>query len=278
MALRIDRPCDASAASGQRGSALTVSYTKTRVILSIMQIVPVVDLLAGQAVRAVRGERSDYRPLRSSLCAGSEPLTVARALLDHCASRQLYVADLDGLTGRGAQTELLAGLLAGLPGVEIWLDAGFASPSDAAAVLAAAGDRITPVVASESLPDASAIRGFTDRWPHALLSLDRRKGAPLGAASCWTERHLWPERVIVMTLDRVGSFEGPDLDTLADVRARAGTARRVIGAGGVRSADDLQAAARSGADAWLIASALHDGRIPRADSSTTARHLLRGPR
>lgn len=241
-----------------------------------MQIVPVVDLLAGQAVRALRGERSDYRPLHSLLCAGSEPLTVARALLDHCASRQLYVADLDGLTGHGAQTALLAGLLDGLPDVEIWLDAGFVSPSDAAAVLAGTGDRVTPVIASESLPDASAISGFTERWPRALLSLDRRHGAPLGAASCWTETRLWPERLIVMTLDRVGSFEGPDLLTLADVRARAGGGRRVIGAGGVRSVDDLHAAARSGADAWLIASALHDGRIPRADSSACG--LLRDTR
>lgn len=231
-----------------------------------MQIVPVVDLLVGQAVRAVRGDRAKYLPLQSTLCRGSEPLTVARALLDHCASGQLYVADLDGLTGRGAQTTLLAAMIEGLPGVEIWLDAGFASPSVAAGVLAAIGPRVTPVIASESLPDAAAIDGFTERWPQALLSLDQRKGEPLGSASCWTRSHSWPRRVIVMTLDRVGSFEGPDLDTLAQVRARGGSERIVIGAGGVRNLADLEAAARSGASAWLIASALHDGRIPRANA------------
>jgi phosphoribosylformimino-5-aminoimidazole carboxamide ribotide isomerase len=238
-----------------------------------MQIVPVVDLLAGQAVRAVRGARSDYRPLESSLCHGSEPLTVARALRDHCASRRLYVADLDGLTGRGAQTALLASLLDGLPDMEIWLDAGFTSPSAAAAVLdalPAKGDRIVPVIASESLQDANDISGFTDRWPRALLSLDQRKGAPLGAASCWSESHLWPQQVIVMTLDRVGSFEGPDLDLLAQVRSRAGAGRSVIGAGGIRSVADLEAAAQAGADAWLIASALHDGRIPAAGMTLAA--------
>ncbi len=230
-----------------------------------MQIVPVVDLLAGQAVRAVRGDRANYRPLESSLCRGSNPLTVARALLEHCASRRLYIADLDGLTGRGAQTAMLACLLDGLPQTEIWLDAGFASPADAAAVLsklAPHDDRIMPVIASESLADADAIAGFTGRWPRALLSLDQREGAPLGAASCWTETRLWPQQVIVMTLDRVGSFDGPDLGTLERVRALAGPQRQVIGAGGIRTATDLQAAARAGADAWLIASALHDGRIP----------------
>jgi HisA/HisF family protein len=229
-----------------------------------MQIVPVVDILAGRAVRAVRGERAAYQPLESSLCRGSDPIVVARALLEACATECLYVADLDGLTGHRAQTDLLAELLAGLPELEIWLDAGFTSPAHAAAVLdvlPGGSARVTPVIASESLPHADAIGEFTERWPQALLSLDQRKGSPLGAESCWSEHRRWPQRVIVMTLDRVGSFEGPDLATVAQVRSRAGAQRMVIGAGGVRSVADLASAARAGADAWLVASALHDGRI-----------------
>jgi phosphoribosylformimino-5-aminoimidazole carboxamide ribotide isomerase len=56
---------------------------------------------------------------------------VGRALLDHCAGNTLYIADLDALTGRGVQTPLLTELLQALPEVEIWLDAGFASPPEA---------------------------------------------------------------------------------------------------------------------------------------------------
>jgi phosphoribosylformimino-5-aminoimidazole carboxamide ribotide isomerase len=128
-------------------------------------------------------------------------------------------------------------------------------------VLPGGSARVTPVIASESLPHADAIGEFTERWPQALLSLDQRKGSPLGAEACWSEHRRWPQRVIVMTLDRVGSFEGPDLATVAQVRSRAGAQRMVIGAGGVRSVADLASAARAGADAWLVASALHDGRI-----------------
>jgi len=152
-----------------------------------------------------------------------------------------------------------------LPETEIWLDGGFASPVAVDGLLNALpgnGERVVPVIASEALVDAESITGFTQRWPSALLSLDRRHGSALGAASCWTESRLWPQKVIVMTLDRVGSFEGPDLATLAEVRSRAGADRCLIGAGGVRSVADLEAARESGADAWLIASALHDGRIP----------------
>jgi phosphoribosylformimino-5-aminoimidazole carboxamide ribotide isomerase len=36
----------------------------------------------------------------------------------------------------------------------------------------------------------------------------------------------------------------------------------VIGAGGVRNAEDLRAAEAAGAAAWLVASALHDLALP----------------
>src|SRR5439155_8020688 len=80
-----------------------------------LELIPVVDLLHGQVVRGVRGERAAYRPIESALCRSSDPATVARILCDHCAARRLYVADLDALTGRAAQVDLLRTLLAALP-------------------------------------------------------------------------------------------------------------------------------------------------------------------
>jgi uncharacterized protein related to proFAR isomerase len=95
----------------------------------------------------------------------------------------------------------------------------------------------------------------------AVLSLDRRDGARLDAAGCWDAPALWPPRVIVMTLERVGADAGPDLETLREVQARSpGTA--LIGAGGIRHPQDLEQAREAGAWAWLVASALHDGRVP----------------
>jgi phosphoribosylformimino-5-aminoimidazole carboxamide ribotide isomerase len=45
------------------------------------------------------------------------------------------------------------------------------------------------------------------------------------------------------------------------VQARAVQAQ-LIGAGGIRDAADLAQAAQAGAWGWLVASALHDGRLP----------------
>jgi len=229
-----------------------------------MHIIPVIDLRGHRVVRAVRGQREQYRPLESRLCAGSDPVTVARAMLSHCRARVLYIADLDALTGGPAQAGTLRDLCRALPGHELWLDAGFTDGSAATALLATLaghGAHVRPVFGSESL--APANHPF-DSHPDAILSLDRRHGAPLGHAGWWDSPHAWPGTVIVMALDRVGAFEGPDLDLLAGVRDLAGPSRTLVGAGGVRDSGDLEQAAASGAQAWLVASALHDLRLAPA--------------
>jgi len=232
-----------------------------------MTLIPVIDLLNGQVVRGVRGDRKAYRPIESALCASSDPVTVARILVDHCAARQLYVADLDALMGGQAQCDVLRELLVALDGIELWVDAGFVDADAASALraqLAPLSQRIVPVFASESLRSRAALVECRDRFgaAGAVLSLDRRDGQRLDPAGCWDATALWPQRVIVMTLERVGSGAGPDLETMAQLHREA-PATTLVGAGGVRSADDLARGREAGAGAWLVASALHDLQLPR---------------
>jgi len=232
-----------------------------------MILIPVIDLMHDQVVRAKRGDRQSYQPIVSALCGSSDPVTVARILCGHCAAQQLYIADLDALQGRPAQAAVLRAIAQALPGVELWVDAGFADPAPAAALraqLGGAAPRLRAVFGSESLSSRAALEdcfGTQGRaGEHAVLSLDRRDGTRLDAAGCWDLPALWPRHVIVMTLERVGADAGPDLDTLREVQARSpGTA--LVGAGGIRNSADLERADAAGAWAWLVASALHDGRI-----------------
>ena len=229
-----------------------------------MILIPVIDLMRGQVVRAVRGDRASYRPIVSALCEGSDPVVVARTLCAHCDSTRLYAADLDALTGGEAQAAVIAHILHALPELEFWVDAGFADAQSAQRLRERVGqgaERIVPIFASESLRSREDLaQCFPDREA-GVLSLDRRDGQRLDPAGCWDAPQTWPRRVIVMTLERVGADAGPDLATLHDVQARSpGT--KLIGAGGIRHAADLAAASDAGAWAWLVASALHDGRLP----------------
>ena len=223
--------------------------------------------MQGQVVRAVRGNRQAYRPIESPLCNSSDPVTVARILCEHCDTLQLYVADLDALLGGRAQSQVLRTLLQAMPGLELWLDAGFVHADAAVALrrdLAAAG-QVIPVFGSESLASRAELErcfgGAHGSHEEGVLSLDRRDGQHLDVAGCWDAPGLWPGRVIVMTLERVGAAAGPDLDTLADVR-RQSPGTFFVGAGGIRNQGDMEAARSAGAGAWLVASALHDGGLP----------------
>lgn len=229
-------------------------------------MIPVLDVLGGRVVRAQRGERHAYRPIVSPLAAGSDPQEMARALLARCASAGhdpvLYLADLDAIQGAAPKLDMLRGLLALHPALTLWLDAGFSGAPAAQALSAALGadaPRLRPVYGSESLAGPQALAALAAD-PQAILSLDCRQAQPVDPAGAWTQPHAWPRTLIVMTLDRVGAGSGPDLETFSRLREMVPD-RVWIGAGGIRDAADLQAAAHAGAAGWLVASALHDGRI-----------------
>jgi len=228
----------------------------------------VLDIAHGQVVRGVRGDRAAYRPIVSSLAGGSDPSTMATALLSLArpprdGATVLYVADLDAIQGGAAQLDVLAALLDAHAELCIWLDAGFAGAAGASALrraLGVDGARIRPVYGSESLSPGPEGLDWLAGDPLAILSLDCRHGHPLDPAGLWQRPRLWPRTIVAMALDRVGAGTGPDLAMFSRLRALAPD-RCWVGAGGVRNAGDLREATAAGASAWLVASALHDGDL-----------------
>lgn len=227
-------------------------------------VVPVVDLRNGIAVRARAGDRQNYPPLSSPLVADAEPVAALRGILGLHPFRAAYVADLDAIErGRPNDTAIRA-MAAAAPGLELWLDGGFAAAPAAEAALALGAGRV--VIGSESQPvgDPGLARRLAEAGRPAALSLDFRGDDFIGPPELLADVSLWPDVVVVMTLARVGSQAGPDLGRLAAIRARA-DGRRVFAAGGVRGPDDLRALADAGIAGVLVASALHDGRVTAAD-------------
>ncbi len=219
-----------------------------------MQIIPVIDLMGGCVVHAKKGQRDHYRPIQTPLCQGSTPHAVIDGLMNLHDFKTLYVADLDALQGIGDHDELLSHLQADYADLQFWIDRGmpqFESPNPS-------GNQIT-VIGSESLVD--------DHWgilPHFgkqfILSLDFMGDALIGGQKLLDDPSLWPDTIIVMSLARVGSNEGPDFKRLREFRAWW-PEKVMIAAGGVRNADDLSVLDSLGVAGVLIASALHLGTI-----------------
>lgn len=227
-----------------------------------MQIIPVIDLRHGVAVQAVRGERHLYQPIKTPLSPDADAVNVARGYRAIAPFPVLYIADLDAIEGRGSNLATVSRLIREMPGVSVWLDNGTASVETAEASLAEPG--VDLVVGSESQSGTAVLTELARRWPDRIvLSLDFRDGF-VGPPALLQAPALWPDRVLAMTLGRVGSGAGPDLERISSLVAmRPGL--RVYAAGGVRSAQDLRAAREAGAAGALVATAIHRGALTAAD-------------
>lgn len=226
-----------------------------------LDIVPVLDLMGARVVRARRGERWRYRPLHSVLCADSHPLAVAEALLDLHPFARLYVADLDAIAGTGNNRRSIARLRRRHPWLELWVDYGIRDASGLRAL--APRRRETPVLGSETLHSAQVLRDARHMGCEPVLSLDFRGPRLLGPKALLNSPALWPHRVILMTLERVGARTGPDLHRLRALPRRT-AGRAWYAAGGVRGPQDLERLSAQGAAGVLVASALYDGQLDAA--------------
>jgi phosphoribosylformimino-5-aminoimidazole carboxamide ribotide isomerase len=235
--------------------------------MTAFELVPVIDLMTGLVVHARAGDRDRYRPLEGSVIAASpEPEAVIRGLLDLHPFRSCYIADLDAIRKQGDHKPLIRDLKLAFPEIRFWVDGAFTGECACRRFLSA--DLGDLVLGSESQDDPRLLELFRDD-PRVVLSLDFMGDRPLGASALFETPDLWPERVIVMTLARVGVGAGPDLDRLRAVRAAAPD-KRIYAAGGVRGADDLAALEALGCAGVLVASALHDGRLGRDTLATLA--------
>jgi phosphoribosylformimino-5-aminoimidazole carboxamide ribotide isomerase len=232
-----------------------------------MKIIPVMDLLDGVVVHAVRGVRSEYKPLRSVLCASAEPLDVAftfKAL----GFGELYVADLDAIMGKRADFSILKQIV-DATGLSLMVDAGVANLERAEKLLMSRVSKV--VIGTETLPSigfvGEAIKVL--RSDRVVVSLDLRgekvcSGFELGRFSDLVSlllefQRMGVDQTIVLDLARVGSEAGVNMPILKKV-LRSVSGRVYVG-GGVRDVKDLVELKNVGVFGVLVATALHLGRI-----------------
>lgn len=228
-----------------------------------MEIIPVIDLKNGEAVHARQGLRNSYAPVRSKLCDGSAPLDLLHGYLSLFPFKRLYLADLDAITaGAAPNLAVIQAVGEAAPELDLWVDCGFSRIETCRALLEQTG--ATLVLGSESQSDTTLLASLSDQRARLVLSLDFKDEQFLGSASLLAAGALWPPRIIVMALARVGSDRGPDTARLEALRA-ASPCHAYYAAGGVRNNADLEALTRSGVTGALVASVLHDGRIGGAD-------------
>lgn len=238
-----------------------------------MRIVPVIDLMEGIVVHALKGERERYQPVQSILTSSAQPVEVARRLQMETSCGALYIADLDAIQGKGQNTEAIGEIAAHID-ADLWVDAGTADVESADRLLTAGADIV--IIGSETLTTMQQLRRIRDSIARdkLILSLDIVGGRVRSAAESLKdleplealERLVFEglECFILLTLDAVGTGGGPDLPLL-DRAKRSFPRLTLIAGGGVKTPEHLRALSATKVDGVLVATSLHRGWIAGRD-------------
>lgn len=238
-----------------------------------MQIIPVIDIRNGIAVRAVAGERSGYRAIQSRLTESVEPAEVLQAIRQSFQCASCYVADLDAIERQQMNRCSIAEIVS--LGGSLIVDAGATSVEQIEDLFDIGVDKV--VLSSESIGDLSLLDAMVERSDpdSCIFSIDLKHGRLLGCDPAWDGKapvdlaryvlECGIRELIILDLAAVGIGRGiPTLQLCQNIK-RLSPDVRIVSGGGVDSAACVANAAHAGLDGLLIASALHDGRLTFAD-------------
>jgi phosphoribosylformimino-5-aminoimidazole carboxamide ribotide isomerase len=226
------------------------------------QLIPAVDVMGTEAVRLHRGNFDEV------VARAGDPATLVQGF---AAARPpfIHVVDLDGARSGRIRPELMGGLAAAAAPIPVQASGGVRTPADAQALLDAGASRVVVGTAALDSPDtlAELTAAFDERL---VVAVDARAGKVTVAG--WSRvTALAPDefaercaeagarRLLCTAVERDGTMAGPDFDLLARVRDRSGLP--VLAAGGVRSAEDLEALATLGLEGAVVGRAVLEGDV-----------------
>ncbi len=236
-----------------------------------MKIIPVLDLLNGIAVHAMRGERNKYRPLKSVLWPSPDPLELAK-VFDSLGFDELYMADLDAILENKEDFSVFT-RISSETDLSLMVDAGISDLARAERVLEAGASNV--IIGTETLTDlgfaGEAVQALGEK--RVIVSVDLKGGELLSRSEkirsmnplrlVETLEEMGVARVIVLDLARVGSEQGANMGVVAEVLEKTGV--EVITGGGMRGIGDLEEARGLGVSGALIATVLHTGKLTAAE-------------
>src|SRR4029453_13245242 len=121
-----------------------------RQVVQMFDVIGVIDLRHGDAVRAKGGRRDQYLPIETvaeEAVPRGDAKALARCYAERFGLERVYVADLDAIERRAPQHAVVRTIAS--VGVPVWLDAGVTSSDDARQAMECGASRL--IVGLETL-------------------------------------------------------------------------------------------------------------------------------
>ena len=236
-----------------------------------LKVIPVIDILNGIVVHAIRGNRQEYKPLHSIFTGSIDPVEVATVFKLQGFST-LYLADIDAIQGKKPCFKLYKHLVN--IGFNLMVDAGVTDIQTVKKLLKCGVSKV--IVGTETLHSKiflqNAIRQVgSDK---IIVSFDMKNGKiiiPQTFHESLSDSNdvdvfelfevfstMGVSEFILLDLTRVGSAEGVNVEVLKKFLLSANCF--YVG-GGIRNIDDLLMLKELNVLGVLTATALHLGKI-----------------
>ena len=226
-----------------------------------MQVIPAVDVLGGAVVRLRQG---DYGAVTRF---GDDPVAVAGEFTSAGAD-MVHVVNLEAARSGTPAAELWKRL--GDAGVRFQAAGGIRSAQDAVDAVAGGAARVAAGTTAVWEPAKLAEMADAIGGERLVAAVDVRAGRAHGAG--WLDEgrpvsavvaqviEAGVGRIMVTSVSRDGTLEGPDVELVETVMAAAPDTP-VIASGGVSTLDDLAVLAGTGCEAVVVGRALLEGRF-----------------
>ena len=237
-------------------------------MMNEFKILPVIDVLNSQAVHAVKGERSEYKLLKSHLFNTNDPVKILNDLNKKYHFEVFYVADLDAIMHGNPNYSIITELCNNSL-LKICLDPGIKEFEDIQNFAEFKLEKL--IIGLETLSSIEVLREskkYLDS-EQILLSIDMYDGkvltriesfkklTPLEVIKELERNHI--NDIILLDLFRVGQKVGGIPREYLQIRESF--KGNILVGGGIRNIQDVIAYKQEGFSGVLIGTALYDGSI-----------------
>ena len=232
--------------------------------MTIVQLIPAIDLMNSKIVRLTRGEAKTAKVYDQF----GSPVETAMRWRDEGAGK-LHIIDLDAAFGKGNNHEVIAQIAKNIS-LPIQVGGGIRSFEIAEKLFKTGISQV--MLGSLAFSDFSVITKLQDKFgsESVVVALDNKDGWIMvegwQTATELTVQEalekftgLGVQRFLITSIAQDGMLSGPDLETLGEAVKFSGA--KIIAAGGIGSINDLSALKRIGVEGAVIGKALYEGRF-----------------
>jgi phosphoribosylformimino-5-aminoimidazole carboxamide ribotide isomerase len=231
-----------------------------------LNIIPAIDILEGQVVRLVKGE------LQNKIVYSDNPIEIAEKL-ETQGAEIIHVVDLDatlttGWNNNQNNTEIILKIIDTIK-IPVQVAGGIRSIDAINKMFEKKAEKI--VIGTLAYKNPQVLQQLSkDKVEKIVISIDQNKGIvmidgwrqPSGFKVIEAIKFFMAKGIkefLLTTVDRDGTFNGPDLDTLSYASSVNGA--KIIASGGISSIEDMIRVKNIGCSAVILGKSIYDGKI-----------------